>query len=47
MHFNGLMELYFPVEVVIRIGMLENRIILHPQTLLRLKIVSQWVGDLH
>ena len=46
MHFNGLMELYCLVEVVIRIGMLENRIIFHLKASLRMKIASQWVGDM-
>ena len=46
MHFNGMMELYCLVEVVIRIGMLENRIIFHLKASLRMKIASQWVGDM-
>ena len=46
MHFNGLMELYCRVEVVIRIGMLENRIIIDPRLSLRVTHASQWVGDM-
>ena len=43
MHFDGLMELYCLVEVVIRIGTLENQIIIYR----KMKIASQWVWDLN